>query len=51
MTLVREKGASSINFVKSIYYMIKVTLAILICRIGVGIRRDPSMKRKGKDLV
>lgn len=42
----REKGASSINFVKSIYYMIKVTLAILICRISFGIRREPSVKRK-----
>lgn len=35
----REQGQSSINFVKSIYYMIKVSLAILICRISYGIRR------------
>lgn len=35
----REGGTSSITFKKSIYYMIKVTLAILICRMGYGIRR------------
>lgn len=39
----REGGTSSITFKKSIYYMIKVTLAILICRMGYGIRRG---KRK-----
>lgn len=42
----RENGTSSINFMKSIYYMIKVTLAIIVCRIGFGIRRDPSIKKK-----
>ena len=36
----REGGISSITFKKSIYYMIKVTLAILICRMGYGIRRE-----------
>lgn len=36
----REGGISSITFGKSIYYMIKVTLAILICRMGYGIRRE-----------
>ena len=41
----RENGTSSINFVKSIYYMIKVTLAIIVCRISFGIRRDPSIKK------
>lgn len=35
----REGGVSSITFKKSIYYMIKVTLAILICRMSYGIRR------------
>lgn len=35
----REEGESSINFSKSIYYMIKVTLAVFICRISYGIRR------------
>lgn len=42
----RENGTSSINFVKSIYYMIKVTLAILVGRISFGIRRDPSFYKK-----
>lgn len=35
----RENGESSIKAWKSIYYMIKVTLAILVCRISFGIRR------------
>lgn len=35
----REGGTSSITFRKSIYYMIKVTLAILICRLSYGFRR------------
>lgn len=35
----REQGKSSINFVKSIYYMIKVSLAIMVCRVSFGIRR------------
>ena len=35
----RISGDSSINFLRSIYYMIKVTLAILVCRISYGIRR------------
>lgn len=35
----REGGKSSITFRKSIYYMIKVTLAILICRLSYGFRR------------
>lgn len=37
----RENGISSINLQKSIYYMIKVSLAILVCRISFGIRRAP----------
>lgn len=36
----RENGTSSINFVKSIYYMIKVTLAILVCRLSFGIDKN-----------
>lgn len=36
----RYGGESSITLRKSIYYMIKVTLALLICRIGFGIRRS-----------
>lgn len=39
----RESGTSSINFRKSVYYMIKVTLAVIVCRIGFGVRRG---KRK-----
>lgn len=39
----RTSGKSSINLYKSVYYMIKVTLAILVCRISFGIRRG---KRK-----
>ncbi|MBD5509370.1 MAG: glycosyltransferase family 2 protein [Lachnospiraceae bacterium] len=35
----REGGKSSITFGRSIYYMIKVTLAILICRLSYGFRR------------
>lgn len=35
----REEGKSSINFIKSVYYMIKVSLAIIVCRISYGIRR------------
>lgn len=35
----RERGSSSINAARSVYYMIKVTLAILIRRIGYGVRR------------
>lgn len=48
----RESGTSSITFRKSIYYMIKVTLAILVCRLSYGLRRakpvetDSQVKRK-----
>ncbi len=35
----RISGDSSINFLRSVYYMIKVTLAIIVCRISFGIRR------------
>lgn len=35
----REAGESSINFIKSVYYMIKVSLAIIVCRISYGVRR------------
>lgn len=39
--VMRERigGRSSINLKASIYYMIKVTLNIIICRISYGIRR------------
>ena len=45
----RIGGESSINFVKSMYYMIKVTLAIIVCRISFGLRRDPSVIQKMKE--
>lgn len=35
----RAGGTSSINLWKSVYYMIKVSLAIIICRMSFGIRR------------
>lgn len=35
----RISGDSSINLLRSIYYMVKVTLAIIVCRISYGIRR------------
>ena len=35
----RTTGKSSINLKRSIYYMIKVSLAIIICRISLGFRR------------
>ena len=35
----REEGQSSINLSKSVYYMIKVSLAIIVCRISYGVRR------------
>lgn len=35
----REEASGSITFKKSVYYMIKVTLAILICRLSYGVRR------------
>ncbi len=36
----RENGTSSITFKKSVYYMIKVTLAMLVRRLSFGVRRD-----------
>jgi hypothetical protein len=42
----REGGTSSITFKKSIYYMIKVTIAILICRLSYGVRRAPIPNRQ-----
>ncbi len=41
----REGGKSSITFRKSIYYMVKVTLAILVCRLSYGFRRDKVKER------
>lgn len=38
----RSGGVSSINLKKSVYYMIKVTLAIFITRVSFGVRRSKS---------
>lgn len=38
----REGGVSSINAKRSIYYMIKVSLALIICRIGIKKKRGDS---------
>lgn len=45
----REGGKSSITFRKSIYYMIKVTLAILVCRLSYGVRREKPQTGKGAE--
>ncbi len=39
----RENGVSSINLKRSVYYMIKVSIAILVCRIT-------GRKRRGKEI-
>ena len=36
----RTGGTSSINWWRAVYYMIKVTLDIIICRISYGVRRE-----------
>lgn len=40
--IMRERtvGKSSISVKKSFYYMIKVSIAIIMCRISLGFRRD-----------
>ncbi len=45
----REGGVSSINAKRSIYYMIKVSLALIICRIGT--RRKKKKNKKAKEEV
>ncbi len=45
----REGGISSITFKKSVYYMIKVTLAILVCRLSYGLRRGKRVETKEED--
>jgi len=44
----RFSGDSSINLPKSIYYMIKVSLAIFVCRLSYGIRRSKEYKENKK---
>ena len=36
----RENGTSSITLKRSIYYMVKVTIAMLIRRLSFGVRRQ-----------
>lgn len=40
----RESGVSSINFKKSVYYMVKVTISMIIRRISLGFRRTKGHK-------
>ena len=42
----RQSGVSSINLKKSLYYMIKVSLAVIITRISFGIRRNKEEERR-----
>lgn len=42
----RQSGVSSINLKKSFYYMIKVSLAVIITRISFGIRRNKEGERR-----
>ncbi|MCM1125469.1 MAG: glycosyltransferase family 2 protein [Lachnospiraceae bacterium] len=47
----REGGTSSITLKRSVYYMIKVTLAILVCRLSYGIRREPIKNRSERNEI
>lgn len=42
----RQSGTSSINLKRSIYYMVKVTLAIFIRRLSYGVRREKGSKEQ-----
>ena len=42
----RQGGTSTINLKRSVYYMIKVTLAIFIRRLSYGVRREKGRKDK-----
>lgn len=42
----RQGGTSSINLKRSIYYMVKVSLAIFIRRLSYGVRRSKGDKKK-----
>ena len=43
----REGGVSSINARRSLYYMIKVSLALIILRIGVRKRKKSGKEKQG----
>ena len=42
----RQAGTSSINLKRSIYYMIKVSIAIFIRRLSYGVRREKGGNKK-----
>ena len=42
----REGGVSSINTVRSMYYMIKVSLALIILRLGTRRKRNKKLKKQ-----
>lgn len=42
----RQRGTSSINLKRSIYYMIKVSLAIFVRRLSYGVRREKKSEEK-----
>ena len=42
----RQGGTSSINLKRSIYYMIKVSLAIFVRRLSYGVRREKKSEEK-----
>ena len=42
----RQGGTSSINLKRSIYYMIKVSLAIFVSRLSYGVRREKKSEEK-----
>ncbi len=44
----RTDGVSSINMKKSVYYMIKVSIAIILCRISLGIRTGKRLGHGGQ---
>jgi len=47
----RTDGVSSINMKKSVYYMIKVSIAIILCRISLGIRTgNKHIKERSTDV-
>lgn len=47
----RTGGVSSINLRRAVYYMIKVTLDIIVCRIGYGFRRGPERRAEETGLT
>ncbi len=46
----RQGGVSSINMKKSLYYMIKVSLALVLCRIRTKKKKAPREKTAGQEV-